>query len=238
MDFANDEEIAELLNLSTTVIKEIQKSELKPPQTTGRPPVSQGNTRNLTDLWEKETASQNKTSAQSPQTTQVQSDGNEEEEIKSESIDGHISGTVNQLEQVPEQNQSRSSPGDDLDRALNKLEGRINSISSMDKEIKKGPSHPESPWVPSSNSTGDPPIGRGHPEHAGTDKTPDQATSRGNQSWQPGHRREYSFTTFHGTTRVISWCNPQCTPIRARPIYDECRCGECPTTCIMCRDDK
>nr|UQT69566.1 phosphoprotein [Avian metaavulavirus 8] len=139
MDFANDEEIAELLNLSTNVIKEIQKSELKPPQTTGRPPVSQGNTRNLTDLWEKETASQTKAPAQSTQTIQVQSDENEEGEIKSESIDGHIRGTVNQSEQVPEQNQSRSSPGDDLDRALNKLEGRINLISSMDKEIKKGP---------------------------------------------------------------------------------------------------
>nr|UQT69568.1 W protein [Avian metaavulavirus 8] len=138
MDFANDEEIAELLNLSTNVIKEIQKSELKPPQTTGRPPVSQGNTRNLTDLWEKETASQTKAPAQSTQTIQVQSDENEEGEIKSESIDGHIRGTVNQSEQVPEQNQSRSSPGDDLDRALNKLEGRINLISSMDKEIKKG----------------------------------------------------------------------------------------------------
>nr|AXU39125.1 phosphoprotein [Avian metaavulavirus 6] len=55
MDFSNDQEIAELLELSSDVIKSIQHAETQPAHTVGKSAIRKGNTSELRAAWEAET---------------------------------------------------------------------------------------------------------------------------------------------------------------------------------------
>nr|QUX37400.1 phosphoprotein [Avian metaavulavirus 6]UQT69557.1 phosphoprotein [Avian metaavulavirus 6] len=54
MDFSNDQEIAELLELSSDVIKSIQHAETQPAHTVGKSAIRKGNTSELRAAWEAE----------------------------------------------------------------------------------------------------------------------------------------------------------------------------------------
>nr|UQT69521.1 phosphoprotein [Avian metaavulavirus 6] len=54
MDFSNDQEIAELLELSSDVIKSIQHAETQPVHTVGKSAIRKGNTSELRAAWEAE----------------------------------------------------------------------------------------------------------------------------------------------------------------------------------------
>lgn len=237
MDFSNDDEIAELLNLSSSVIKEIQRAEVKGPQTLGQPQVAPGNTSHLKELWEKESGTQTKPEAKS---------GSDEHNALPEDVQGPPK-TTDEQDKGPTAraeasvNTSLAHPDNDapsdLDKALSKLEKKREAELNADKSLKKG--H----WrrAPISRATREGenrPEGQSHEaEGQSAGRTNEERCLRITTTTAPGHRREYSIINEHGSTLVESWCNPNCTPIRAYPRREKCICRRCPTTCILCRDD-
>ncbi|ADK12972.2 P [avian paramyxovirus 10] len=138
MDFSNDDEIAELLNLSSSVIKEIQRAEVKGPQTLGQPQVAPGNTSHLKELWEKESGTQTKPEAKS---------GSDEHNALPEDVQGPPK-TTDEQDKGPTAraeasvNTSLAHPDNDapsdLDKALSKLEKKREAELNADKSLKKG----------------------------------------------------------------------------------------------------
>ncbi|AWX68084.2 W protein [avian paramyxovirus 20] len=147
MDFSNDDDIAELLNVSSQVIREIQHAEGKPPQTVGSVKVSPGNTKTLTELWESE-ASQSQAagpsdkssgeSSNQPNPPQTNQTHNEEDSAELDTITAATT-TCNDNEDTTQQSSQgiKSNMGKDLDSALAKLEKKAASIKS-DKQVLKG----------------------------------------------------------------------------------------------------
>nr|ANO39199.1 V protein [Avian metaavulavirus 2] len=228
MEFTDDAEIAELLDLGTSVIQELQRAELKGPQTTGKPKVPSGNTRNLATLWEKESTSQAEPGADHGNQqgdTGIPAEGMSQGTPTTET-------TTDQHEDAPdpkrdiEADSTNSRPGDDLDKALAKLETRAKQNRAAQPTVKKGEGGQQvTPKYPACGCTGDSDPADGRAQTTGRARS---------NSWKPGHRREYSFACRDGRLEVISWCNPVCTPIRAEPRRESCKCGKCPVTCILC----
>nr|ANO39193.1 phosphoprotein [Avian metaavulavirus 2] len=147
MEFTDDAEIAELLDLGTSVIQELQRAELKGPQTTGKPKVPSGNTRNLATLWEKESTSQAEPGADHGNQqgdTGIPAEGMSQGTPTTET-------TTDQHEDAPdpkrdiEADSTNSRPGDDLDKALAKLETRAKQNRAAQPTVKKGKGANKSP---------------------------------------------------------------------------------------------
>nr|UQT69642.1 phosphoprotein [Metaavulavirus sp.] len=140
MEFTDDAEIAELLDLGTSVIQELQRAELKGPQTTGKPKVPSGNTRNLATLWEKESTTQPEPGAG----RESQQGGMDSPTEDTSQETPTTEAPENQSEDTPEPRQdtepdpTNSRPGDDLDKALSKLEIRAKQNRTTQPAVKKG----------------------------------------------------------------------------------------------------
>nr|ADK25249.1 V protein [Avian metaavulavirus 2] len=228
MEFTDDTEIAELLDLGTSVIQELQRAELKGPQTTGKPKVPPGNTRSLATLWEKE--SETRTEPEALPTEHANPDMSPASH--NDPAKAAHEGAAEEGEADPEPDKAAGSdltnsrPGDDLDKALAKLESRAKQNRTQQLIVKKGEGGNQSiPFYPTNEPPG------GGINHSEQTRPNDRANTR---SWKPGHRREYSFACRDGRLEVISWCNPICTPIRAEPRREVCKCGKCPISCILC----
>nr|UQT69636.1 W protein [Metaavulavirus sp.]UQT69644.1 W protein [Metaavulavirus sp.]UQT69652.1 W protein [Metaavulavirus sp.]UQT69660.1 W protein [Metaavulavirus sp.] len=146
MEFTDDAEIAELLDLGTSVIQELQRAELKGPQTTGKPKVPSGNTRNLATLWEKESTTQPEPGAG----RESQQGGMDSPTEDTSQETPTTEAPENQSEDTPEPRQdtepdpTNSRPGDDLDKALSKLEIRAKQNRTTQPAVKKGGRDPAS----------------------------------------------------------------------------------------------
>nr|UNW59180.1 phosphoprotein [Avian metaavulavirus 6] len=148
MDFSNDQEIADLLELSSDVIRSIQHAESQPAKTVGKSAIRKGNTSELRTAWEAETHPQAKDS--STPTPQAQAPDH---------TDGKgTNSTSNQLPDQPE-DQSHDLPGTNtpqispettigvngtngLEAALRKLEkqGKSSSKTTADSNLGRDPS--------------------------------------------------------------------------------------------------
>nr|QDB64851.1 W protein [Avian metaavulavirus 20] len=147
MDFSNDDDIAELLNVSSQVIREIQHAEGKPPQTVGSVKVSPGNTKTLTELWESE-ASQSQVagisdkssveSSNQPNPPQINQTHNEKDSANLDTLAAATTACNDNEDTTQQSGQGiKSNMGKDLDSALAKLEKKAASIKS-DKQVLKG----------------------------------------------------------------------------------------------------
>nr|QDB64859.1 W protein [Avian metaavulavirus 20] len=147
MDFSNDDDIAELLNVSSQVIREIQHAEGKPPQTVGAVKVSPGNTRALTELWESEASQSHVAEApdqslgesnNQPNSTQIIQTHKDEDSADTDNLIASTA-THNDNEDTSQQSSQgvKSNIGKDLDNALAKLEKKAASIK-VDKQFLKG----------------------------------------------------------------------------------------------------
>ncbi|AUJ87604.1 phosphoprotein [avian paramyxovirus 20] len=197
MDFSNDDDIAELLNVSSQVIREIQHAEGKPPQTVGSVKVSPGNTKTLTELWESE-ASQSQAagpsdkssgeSSNQPNPPQTNQTHNEEDSAELDTITAATT-TCNDNEDTTQQSSQgiKSNMGKDLDSALAKLEKKAASIKS-DKQVLKGGekinSQSRNPIVPRGSIAGQTQVSNhSHPiPPKAPVQSPDYVGSTGNQS--------------------------------------------------------
>nr|ADK25244.1 phosphoprotein [Avian metaavulavirus 2] len=140
MEFTDDTEIAELLDLGTSVIQELQRAELKGPQTTGKPKVPPGNTRSLATLWEKE--SETRTEPEALPTEHANPDMSPASH--NDPAKAAHEGAAEEGEADPEPDKAAGSdltnsrPGDDLDKALAKLESRAKQNRTQQLIVKKG----------------------------------------------------------------------------------------------------
>ncbi|ACA49106.1 V protein [avian paramyxovirus 2] len=229
MEFTDDAEIAELLDLGTSVIQELQRAEVKGPQTTGKPKVPPGNTKSLATLWEHETSTQGSALGTPENNTQAPDDNNAGADTPA-TTDVHRTLDTIDTDTPPEGSKpssTNSQPGDDLDKALSKLEARAKLGPDRARQVKKG----EGDRVEHRDEGGSQsPHGR-EPTVGARSGQPSTAT----RPWRPGHRREYSFISRDGRLEVTSWCNPVCSPIRSEPRREKCTCGTCPESCILCR---
>nr|UNW59114.1 phosphoprotein [Avian metaavulavirus 2] len=155
MEFTDDTEIAELLDLGTSVIQELQRAELKGPQTTGKPKVPPGNTRSLATLWEKESEPRTEPEALSSEHTNSDmgpASHNDHVEATHEGA-AEEGETTSEPDKVAGSDLTNSRPGDDLDKALAKLESRAKQNRMQQPTVKKGKgvikaSHPTPPASP------------------------------------------------------------------------------------------
>nr|UQT69628.1 W protein [Metaavulavirus sp.] len=151
MEFTDDAEIAELLDLGTSVIQELQRAELKGPQTTGKPKVPSGNTRNLATLWEKESTTRPESGAdrENQQSDTGTPAGGMSQETPTAEDPTDLGEGVSDQKQDIEADPISSRPGDDLDKALSKLEIRAKQNRATQPTVKKGgresASHPQVP---------------------------------------------------------------------------------------------
>nr|QDB64857.1 phosphoprotein [Avian metaavulavirus 20] len=167
MDFSNDDDIAELLNVSSQVIREIQHAEGKPPQTVGAVKVSPGNTRALTELWESEASQSHVAEApdqslgesnNQPNSTQIIQTHKDEDSADTDNLIASTA-THNDNEDTSQQSSQgvKSNIGKDLDNALAKLEKKAASIK-VDKQFLKGGekvnNQSRSPTVPKGSPAG------------------------------------------------------------------------------------
>nr|UQT69626.1 phosphoprotein [Metaavulavirus sp.] len=140
MEFTDDAEIAELLDLGTSVIQELQRAELKGPQTTGKPKVPSGNTRNLATLWEKESTTRPESGAdrENQQSDTGTPAGGMSQETPTAEDPTDLGEGVSDQKQDIEADPISSRPGDDLDKALSKLEIRAKQNRATQPTVKKG----------------------------------------------------------------------------------------------------
>nr|AEC32068.1 phosphoprotein [Avian metaavulavirus 2]AEC32074.1 phosphoprotein [Avian metaavulavirus 2]BAW94623.1 phosphoprotein [Avian metaavulavirus 2]BAW94629.1 phosphoprotein [Avian metaavulavirus 2] len=140
MEFTDDAEIAELLDLGTSVIQELQRAEVKGPQTTGKPKVPPGNTKSLATLWEHETSTQGSALGTPENNTQAPDDNNAGADTPA-TTDVHRTLDTIDTDTPPEGSKpssTNSQPGDDLDKALSKLEARAKLGPDRARQVKKG----------------------------------------------------------------------------------------------------
>ncbi|ADK25230.1 phosphoprotein [avian paramyxovirus 2] len=140
MGVTDDAEIAELLDLGTSVIQELQRAEVKGPQTTGKPKVPPGNTKSLATLWEHETSTQGSALGTPENNTQAPDDNNAGADTPA-TTDVHRTLDTIDTDTPPEGSKpssTNSQPGDDLDKALSKLEARAKLGPDRARQVKKG----------------------------------------------------------------------------------------------------
>ncbi|ARO49354.1 phosphoprotein [avian paramyxovirus 15] len=126
MEFKSDEEINDLLNLSSSVISELQRAELKPPQTLGKPQVPSGNTTSLISLWEAEGAPENKLGRGNTGTA-TDTEGEQDQQIVQTEIEQtHTEDTC--PKEIPVDNPGSFTQESDLDKTLKKLEQRNSNL--------------------------------------------------------------------------------------------------------------
>nr|UQT69600.1 V protein [Metaavulavirus sp.] len=260
MDFSNDQEIADLLELSSDVIRSIQHAESQPAKTVGKSAIRKGNTSELRTAWEAETHPQAKDS--NTPTSQAQA---------SDRIDSKgTSSTSSQLPDQPE-DQSYDLPSTNTPQTPPETTIGVNGTNGLEAALRKLEKQGKSSGKTTADSSPgrDPsPSKKGREGRGGEEAKPEQSltrttaqqrsstpppkaatrstgpTSRSKHhppsSSAPGnrrHRREFSMSWGHGQCTLVEWCNPICAPITAEPRVFKCTCGGCPRVCINCRND-
>nr|UQT69522.1 V protein [Avian metaavulavirus 6] len=260
MDFSNDQEIAELLELSSDVIKSIQHAETQPVHTVGKSAIRKGNTSELRAAWEAEAQpaqAESKPEEHLGQAAQDHDNKSGKEGPQSRSnTDGtpHPDDHSGQVTTPPPDTTIGVNGTNGLEAALKKLEkqGKGPGKGQMDRHTpqrdpttvpgsKKGEGRRSTEQCSSSR----PPTGdRPDPAYPETLSCQTSAASiTGDNSLcaaTPGfrrHRREFSISWRHGQCVLAEWCNPVCAPVTPEPRTFKCVCGRCPRVCINCRND-
>nr|UQT69540.1 V protein [Avian metaavulavirus 6]UQT69549.1 V protein [Avian metaavulavirus 6] len=260
MDFSNDQEIAELLELSSDVIKSIQHAETQPAHTVGKSAIRKGNTSELRAAWEAEAQPaqvENKLEGHPEQAAQDHDSKIDKEGPQCRSnADGtpqpdELSG---QVTAPPPDTTIGVNGTNGLEAALKKLErqGKGPGKGQMDRHT----SQRDSSTVPGSKkgegrrakeqcSLPRPPTGDqldpAHPETISCQTsaagiTGDNSSCTATPRFRR-HRREFSIYWRHGQCVLAEWCNPVCAPVTPEPRAFKCTCGRCPRVCINCRND-
>ncbi|APP90891.1 W protein [avian paramyxovirus 14] len=143
MDFSDDNEITELLNISLDTINKIQHAEDIKPKTVGKSAIKPGNTKALTKAWEDDSNTtsdntQNDVRGNSSAASNAQQ-SKEESGPETRPETAGVEVPSDPTKSSPDQAETGWSRGSNLDKTLENLEkATSNRVSDQTQKVLKG----------------------------------------------------------------------------------------------------